>query len=74
LESIEYMGMPLMGHELLFIARILLEDYLIGIFCPRCNNKELKQIEKLLKKNKMEHVKLFTKSKYLPKINELNLS
>ena len=51
--------LQIMNHELLFIARICLDDYLIGILCPGCNMNEIIKIQNLLKKYKYENVKIF---------------
>lgn len=59
-----------MRHELLFIGRILLKDYLIGIVYPLDDKKLLDEIKKILKKNKMDHVKIFNQ-KTMPSVNEV---
>jgi len=60
---------PMMRHELLFIARIILSDFLIGLIIPE---KETKNVKKILKKKKMEHIKIFTGDKF-PTYEELGL-
>lgn len=55
----------LMDHEILFIGRIMLRDYLIGVVYPDSEMKE--QIKVALKKNKMGKVKLY-KSSELPNL------
>jgi hypothetical protein len=59
----------LMGHEVLFIERINLKDYLIGIAYHRCNTSKIKKIKSILKSNKMSHVKFYKTPKLLPDLN-----
>lgn len=48
-------------HELLFIGRIILKDYLIGIHCPipECNNETNNIIKKALEENGFMNVKIY---------------
>jgi hypothetical protein len=46
--------------EILFIAYIILKDYLIGIMCPNCDKTSIKIIKQLLNKHNMGHVVIYT--------------
>jgi hypothetical protein len=59
----------IMSNEVMFVERIQLKDYLIGIKCS--DNCDIKKIKSILKSNKMSHVKIY-KSSGLPDLN-LNL-
>ncbi|ARF12316.1 hypothetical protein Klosneuvirus_4_131 [Klosneuvirus KNV1] len=53
----------IMDYEILFIGRIILKEYLIGILCPECDKTTLNKIKSILKKNKLDKVQLYTSTK-----------
>ena len=55
-------------YEILFVGRILLEDYLVGVLCPKCNDEKIDEIKTLLNKSKLKNVKIYRSNK-LPAIN-----
>ena len=54
----------IIDYEILFVAMIILKDYLVGILCPDCDKKTVNKIQKLLIKNKMEYVKVHTANNF----------
>ena len=56
-----------MSNEVIFVERIQLKDYLIGVKCSA--NCDIKKIKSILKSNKMSHVKIYKSSGLL----DLNL-
>jgi len=51
-------------HEILFPARIILDDYLIGIICPKCDNDTVNKLKKILKNNNYKNVNIYTNGKF----------
>ena len=46
--------------EILFPGRILLDEYLIGILCYKCDNATVDKLKKILKNNNYKKVKIYT--------------
>jgi len=46
-------------HELLFIGRIVLKDYLIGIMCYECSNETIELLRHKLDSNGLHKVKIY---------------
>ena len=59
-DALNEMGLPLKSHEVMFIGRIILKDYLVGIMCPNCDESAINKIKKTLKIHQMDHIKIFT--------------
>lgn len=57
-------------YEILFIGRIILKDYLIGILCPICDTQIITKIESLLKKKNLNNVKIYMSNEF-PQINKI---
>lgn len=64
------LGIPLMSHELMFLGRIILKDYLLGVLCPGCDENTINKIKKILKKHEMDNVKIFTNQTF-PSVDEI---
>jgi hypothetical protein len=52
------------NHEILFIGRIIIRDYLTGIMCPECDEKTINKLKKTLDKNNFENIKIYTTSPF----------
>lgn len=51
-------------NEILFLGRILLCDYLIGVLCPNCDNTTIDKIRKIIDKE-YKNVKIYTGNNFM---------
>ncbi len=58
----------IVDHEILFIGRVIIDKYLVGILCPNCDKNTILNIRNMINKN----IKVFT-SDTLPKTEFINL-
>ena len=52
-------------YEILFIAMISLDDYLVGISCPDCDSNIINKIKKILDNGRLKNIKIYTDSNLL---------